>query len=78
MGAKEERFDEIQGVGEHHDWEFLFNFSKVTENAFVTIKLLIFSTSLVIFFKVLFYFFYNTYEYDTNKAYITYNTTPNY
>ena len=25
-----------------HAWEFLFNFSKVTENAFLTIKILIF------------------------------------
>ena len=50
MGAKEERFDEIQEGGGHNAWEFLFNFSKVTENAFVTIKLLIFSTSSVIFF----------------------------
>ena len=29
-------------------WEFLFNFSKVTENAFITIKVLIFSTSSLV------------------------------
>ena len=29
-------------------WEFLFNFSKVTENAFITIKLLIFPTSSLV------------------------------
>ena len=43
-GAKEERVDEFfcGGGGEGHPSEFLFNFSKVTENAFITIKLLIF------------------------------------
>ena len=30
MGAKEERVEESSGKG--HAWEFLFNFSKVTEN----------------------------------------------
>ena len=35
-GAKEERVDEIWRV---HAWEFLFNFSKVRENTFITIKL---------------------------------------
>ena len=30
MGAKEERVEESSGRG--HAWEFLFNFSKVTEN----------------------------------------------
>ena len=61
MGAKEERFDEIQGVGGgHHAWEFLFNFSKVTENAFVTIKLLIFSTPSVIFFSKIYFIFFTT------------------
>ena len=35
-------------VGGWHACGFLFNFSKVTENAIITIKLLIFSTSSVI------------------------------
>ena len=35
-GAKEEHMDEIW-VGEHA-WEFLFNSSKVTENAFILCK----------------------------------------
>ena len=30
------------GGGGGDAWEFLFNFSKVTENAFITMKLLIF------------------------------------
>ena len=30
VGAKEERVEESSGRG--HAWEFLFNFSKVTEN----------------------------------------------
>ena len=38
-GTKEERVNEIWGV---HAWEFLFNFSKVRENAFVTMKLYFF------------------------------------
>ena len=33
--------------GRGHACGFLFNFSKVTENAIITIKLLIFSTSSV-------------------------------
>ena len=44
-GAKEECVKEIlggAGGGEGHACGFLFNFSKVTENAIVTIKLLIF------------------------------------
>ena len=44
-GAKEERVEEFFWRG-GHAWEFLLNFSKVTENAFITIKLLFF-TSLV-------------------------------
>ena len=36
---------ELGGGG--HACGFLFNFSKVTENAIITIKLLIFSTSLL-------------------------------
>ena len=35
------------GGGGGHACRFLFNFSKVTENAIIAIKLLIFSTSLV-------------------------------
>ena len=35
------------GEGGWHACGFLFNFSKVTENAIITIKLLIFSTSSV-------------------------------
>ena len=34
------------GGGGEHTLEFLFNFSKVTENAFITIKLLIFTTAV--------------------------------
>ena len=44
--AKEERVDEIGGRGEGHCWEFLLNFSKVTENAFETTKLSLFSIGL--------------------------------
>ena len=35
------------GMGGGHACGFLFNFSKVTDNAIITIKLLIFSTSSV-------------------------------
>ena len=35
------------GGGGGHACGFLFNFSKVTENAIITIKLLVFSTSSV-------------------------------
>ena len=35
------------GAREGHACGFLFNFSKLTENAIITIKLLIFSTSSV-------------------------------
>ena len=45
-GSKEECVREIflgPGEGWGHACGFLFNFSKVTENAFITIKLLIFS-----------------------------------
>ena len=38
-GAK---LDEIFFLGGGDAWEFLFNFSKVTDNAFITIKLIIF------------------------------------
>ena len=41
MGARQERVDEIWG-GVGHDWEFFKNFFKVTENAFIMIKLLTF------------------------------------
>ena len=43
-GAEEERVGEMFFLGGGRGgraWEFLFNFSKVTENAFITIKLLI-------------------------------------
>ena len=40
-GAKKECVDEILGL-EGHAWKFSFNFSKMTENAFTAIKLLIF------------------------------------
>ena len=47
-GSKEVCVKEIfWGVGGGHACGFLFNFSKVTENAIITIKLLIFSTSSV-------------------------------
>ena len=36
-----------RGAGKGHACGFLFNFSKVTENAIMTIKLLIFSRSSV-------------------------------
>ena len=45
-GAKEECLKEIFW-GRGHACGFLFNFSKVTENAIIAIKLLIFSTSSV-------------------------------
>ena len=32
----------LGGGGGGHAWEFLFNFPKVTENTFITIKLLMF------------------------------------
>ena len=44
-GAKEERVDENFFRGAGMLGNFLFNFSKVTGNTFITIKLLIFSTS---------------------------------
>ena len=48
-GAKLDEFFFARGIfffggGEGvNSWEFSFNFSKVTENAFITIKLLIYS-----------------------------------
>lgn len=52
MGAlKKNAWTKFGGGGGWHAWEFLFNFSKVTENALITIKLLIsvmlLSTALV-------------------------------
>ena len=46
-GGKEECEKEFFGGTGGHPCGFLFNFSKVTENALITIKLLIFSTSSV-------------------------------
>ena len=45
-GAKEKHGRNLGEGG--HAWEFLFNFSKVNENAFMTIKPLIFSTCSVV------------------------------
>ena len=45
-GAKEECVKEFFFLAGRHACGFLFNFSKVTENAIITIKLLIFSTAM--------------------------------